>query len=55
LAERSVRTVGVVVLGVFLQHCRKVARPDDQKVIEAFAAQGADPAFLNRVRFRSLA
>jgi hypothetical protein len=50
LIERSVRAVGVVVLDVLLEHCREVAWAGDQEVIEAFAAQGADDAFGNRVR-----
>jgi len=40
------------VLDVLLQHCREVAGSDDQQVVEAFAAQGADPAFRNGVRSR---
>ena len=35
-----------ILLGdVLLQHYREVAWPGDQEVVEAFAAQGADPAF----------
>jgi hypothetical protein len=52
LMERSVRAVGVVVLEVFLQHGREVARFGDEDVVEAFAAQGADPALGDRVRSR---
>ena len=52
LTERSVRAVSVVMLGKLLQHQREVAGPDDQNVIEAFAAQGADPALYDRVRLR---
>jgi hypothetical protein len=37
---------------VILKHYREVARSDDQKVIEAFAAQGANPALRNGVRLR---
>ena len=44
------RAVGVVVRDVLLQHCREVARSGDQEVVEAFAPQGADPAFHNGVR-----
>jgi hypothetical protein len=44
LTERSVRAVGVVVLEVLLQHQSEVARSADEEVVEAFAAQGADPA-----------
>ena len=40
------------MLGKLLQHQREVAGPDDQNVIEAFAAQGADPALYDRVRLR---
>jgi hypothetical protein len=36
----------------FLQHCREVERSGDQEVVEAFAAQGYDPAFRDRVRAR---
>jgi hypothetical protein len=35
-----------------VQHCRKVAWSGDQKLIEAFAAQGADSAFRDGVRSR---
>jgi hypothetical protein len=52
LAERSVRAVRVVVLDVLPKHYREVARSGDQKVIEAFATQGADPALNDRVRPR---
>jgi hypothetical protein len=41
-----------VILGELLQHQREVAGPGDQGVIEAFAAQGADPALYDRVRLR---
>ena len=46
------RAVGVVVLDVLPQHYREVARSGDQEVVEAFAAQGADPALSDRVRPR---
>ena len=52
LMERSVRTVGVVVLDVLAQHRREVARSGDQEMVEAFTAQGADEAFRDRVRSR---
>jgi hypothetical protein len=52
LIERSVRAVHVVVLEVLLQHDCEVARPGDQKVIEAFASHSADPALSDRVRSR---
>jgi hypothetical protein len=52
LMQRSVRTVGVVMLDVLAQHRREVARSDDQEMIEAFTAQGADEAFRDRVRSR---
>ena len=42
--------VGVVVLEVVLQHYPEVAWSGDQEVVEAFAAQGSDPAFGDRVR-----
>jgi hypothetical protein len=38
------------VLDVLLQDEREVAGSSDQEVVEAFAAQGADPAFGDRVR-----
>jgi hypothetical protein len=47
-----VGTVGVVVLEVLLQYCGEVARSGDQKVVEALAAKGADPALGDRVRSR---
>ena len=50
LMERSVRTVGVVMLDVLAQHRREVARSGDQEMVEAFTAQGADEAFRDRVR-----
>jgi hypothetical protein len=40
LMERSVRTVGVVMLDVLAQHRREVTRSGDQEMIEAF--HGAD-------------
>src|SRR4051794_36797842 len=42
--------MSVVVLDVLLQHDRQVAWSGDQQVVEAFAAQGADEAFGDRVR-----
>jgi hypothetical protein len=51
LMERSVRTVGVVMLDVLAQHRREVTRSGDQEMIEAFTAQSADEAFVNRRRF----
>ena len=44
------RSVGVEVLQIFAQHDVEVAWPGDQEVVEAFAAQGADEAFGDRVR-----
>jgi hypothetical protein len=38
LMERSVQTVGVVMLDVLAQHRREVARSGDQEMIEAFGA-----------------
>ena len=52
LMERSVRTVGVVMLDVLAQHRREVARSGDQEMIEAFTAQTADEPFRDRVRSR---
>jgi hypothetical protein len=52
LTQRSVRTVSVVVRQVLVQHCCEVSWPGDQEVVEAFAAQGADEAFRDRVRSR---
>src|SRR6185437_15520418 len=52
LTERSVRAVGVVVLEVLLQYYGEVTWSGDQEVVEAFAAQRADPALRDRVRSR---
>ena len=52
LMQRSVRTVRVVVLDIFVQHRGKVAGSGDQEMVEAFAAQCADEAFGDRVRSR---
>jgi hypothetical protein len=41
--------VRVVVLDELLKHYREVARSGDQQVIEAFAAQRADPALRDHV------
>jgi hypothetical protein len=49
LMERSVWTVRVVMIDVLAQHRREAAESGDQQVAEAFAAQGADPAFGERV------
>ena len=38
------------MLDVLLQHRRKVAGSGDQDVVEAFAAEGADPAFGDGIR-----
>jgi hypothetical protein len=48
--KRSVGSVGVVVLQILVQHYRGVACSGDQEVVEAFAAQGPDPAFGDRIR-----
>jgi hypothetical protein len=50
LVERSVRAVRVVMLEILLQHGRKVARSDDQKVVEALATRRPDEAFDDGVR-----
>ena len=52
LIEGSMWAVRVVVLDELLQHQREVARPGDQKVVEAFAAQRLDEALCDRVRPR---
>ena len=44
------RSVGVEVLQILAQHDVEVAWPGDQEVVEAFAAQGADEAFGDRIR-----
>ena len=44
------RPVCVVVLEVLLQHRGDVVPSDEEKVIEAFAAEGADPTLSDRVR-----
>ena len=40
------------MLDVLAQHCREVAGPGDQEMVEALAAQGADEAFGDRVGSR---
>jgi hypothetical protein len=50
LVQRSVRSVRVVVLDVFAQHCGEVAWSGDQEVVEAFPTERADEAFRDRVR-----
>ena len=52
LIKRSVWAVGVVVLDELLQHYGEVAGSGDQEVVEALAAQRADPALRDRVRPR---
>ena len=42
----------VVVLDVLAQYDVEMAWPDDQEVVEAFPAQGADEAFRDSVRPR---
>jgi hypothetical protein len=54
LIERSVWAVGVVVLDVLPKYCREVVRSSDQEMVEAFAAQRADPALGDRVGPRRL-
>src|SRR5215211_3427246 len=44
--------MGVVVLDVLARHGREVARSGDQELVEAFAAQRANPALGDRVRSR---
>ena len=46
------RPVSVVVLDELTEHHAEVTRSGDQQVIEAFAAQGADEAFGDRIRPR---
>src|SRR4051812_2331036 len=48
--QRAVRTMPVVVIDVLPQHCSEVAGSDDQEVVEAFTAQGADETFRDRIR-----
>ena len=52
LVQGSVRAVGVEVLDVLAQNDVEVAWSGDQKVVEAFPAQGADEPFRDRVRPR---
>ena len=52
LIKCAVRAVRVVVLDVLPQHCRDVALSADQEEVEAFAPQGANEAFRDRVRAR---
>ena len=44
LAERSVGTVGVVVLDVFGEHGLQVVATEDEHPVEALAPDGADHA-----------
>jgi hypothetical protein len=50
--QRSVWTVGVVVLDKLAQHYGEVSRSGDQEVIETFPAQRADEPFDDCVRPR---
>ena len=52
LTKCAVRAVRVVVLDVLAQHYREVALSADQEEVEAFAPQGANEAFRDRVRTR---
>jgi hypothetical protein len=45
--QRDLAAQPILLLDVLLEHCREVAWAGDQKVVEAFAAQGADDAFSN--------
>jgi hypothetical protein len=54
LIEGSVRSVGVVVLDELGQDVAEVSWSGDEDVVEAFSAQGADPALRDRVRPESL-
>jgi hypothetical protein len=54
LIEGSVRSVSVVVLDELGQDLVEVSWSGDEDVVEAFAAQGADPALRDRVRPGSL-
>jgi hypothetical protein len=47
-----VRPVGVVVVDVDAQNALKLLAAADQEPVEAVAADGADPAFGERVCFR---
>jgi hypothetical protein len=45
-----VRAVSVALIDILAQYCGEVALSGDQQVVEALAAEGADPAFSNGVR-----
>jgi hypothetical protein len=49
LIERSVLAVGVVMLDEFMQDQAEVVWSGDQQMVQAFAAQSADPAFRDGV------
>jgi hypothetical protein len=46
------RPVAVVIVDVDAEHLLEVSPADDQDPVEAFAADGADPALGERVRLR---
>ena len=48
--QRSVRPVRVEVLDILAQNDVEVTWSGDQKVVEAFPAQGSDEAFCDRIR-----
>jgi hypothetical protein len=50
--QRDLAAQPILLLDVLAQHYREVAPSGDQQVVEAFAAQGADEAFGDRVRAR---
>ena len=51
-SESTVRPVGVVVVDVDAHDMLELSATDDQEPVEAVAADGADPAFGERVRLR---
>ena len=48
-SRRYLAAQPILLLGELVQHCVEVAWSGDQHVVEAFAAQGADEAFRDRV------
>ncbi len=50
LLKGAVRSMGVVVVDVDLQHTFEVAPADDEQPVQALSAQAAEPALRDRVR-----
>src|SRR5438034_9648075 len=50
--ESSMRPMAVVMVDIDAQHLLELSPADDQDPVEAVPADGADPAFGERVRLR---